>query len=156
MKKLQKKCLDMRFEKASRRTVWRHYLAWRNQREMPLRCDNVDCRFFSDPLEWNKKRLKPILDHKSGNSADNRPANLRFLCPNCDSQNIETRGGANARRIEQFPDGSYMAKRKSGTTDAFLRATSTAPATSFGTPSASSGSPVTEVTLANTLAQDTQ
>jgi hypothetical protein len=50
----------------------------------------------------NGKTLKPILDHVSGNSRDNSPENLRLLCPNCDSQNHETKGGANAGRIKSI------------------------------------------------------
>lgn len=36
--------------------------------------------------EWNGKRLVLEIDHKNGNAWDNRPENLRFLCPNCHSQ----------------------------------------------------------------------
>jgi hypothetical protein len=52
---------------------------------------------------WNGRRLPLILDHASGNARDNRVENLRLLCPNCDSQNDETRGGANAGRVEALP-----------------------------------------------------
>lgn len=36
--------------------------------------------------EWNGKILNLEIDHKDGNSLDNRITNLRFLCPNCHSQ----------------------------------------------------------------------
>jgi Zn finger protein HypA/HybF involved in hydrogenase expression len=36
--------------------------------------------------EWNSKPIELHLDHVSGDRRDNRPDNLRFLCPNCHSQ----------------------------------------------------------------------
>ena len=36
--------------------------------------------------EWQHKLLSLRLDHKNGINNDNRLSNLRFLCPNCDSQ----------------------------------------------------------------------
>ena len=36
--------------------------------------------------EWNGKKLVLRLDHKNGTRNDDRLENLRFLCPNCDSQ----------------------------------------------------------------------
>jgi hypothetical protein len=36
--------------------------------------------------EYNQKILVLEIDHVSGESWDNRPENLRFLCPNCHSQ----------------------------------------------------------------------
>jgi len=89
-----------------RGTVRRHFIAWREQQTppIPLRCDNPECIFHTQPLLWNNKPLDLILDHIDGNNSDNRPHMLRFLCPNCDSQ-LETRGGANARRIEKSSGG---------------------------------------------------
>jgi len=88
-------------------TVRRHYYHWRQQQNPPLpeRCDNDRCRFNKEPLVWNGERLKPILDHKNGNNTDDRPKNLQLLCPNCDSLNHETRGGANKGRIEKAAGG---------------------------------------------------
>lgn len=36
--------------------------------------------------EWNGKVLSLQLDHIDGNSDNNFPENLRFLCPNCHTQ----------------------------------------------------------------------
>jgi hypothetical protein len=36
--------------------------------------------------EWRGESLVLEVDHKDGNWSDNRPENLRFVCPNCHSQ----------------------------------------------------------------------
>ena len=108
----------------SRQRIKRHYSAWRTQQGLPDRCDNSLCHFFSAPLLWNGQPLSLILDHKSGNASDNRPDNLRLLCPNCDSQNTHTRGGANAGRIKRLPQGSYEVRNRDGTQDAYVNGAS--------------------------------
>ena len=102
----------------SQSTVRRHYMKWREQRGLPKQCDNKECQFHSEPLEWNRLPLSLILDHKSGNNCDNSPENLQLLCPNCDSLNSHTRGGANARRVERLSGGSYHVRNRDGTQDA--------------------------------------
>jgi hypothetical protein len=97
-------------------TIRRFYDEWRKARGIPPRCDNPECPFYSSPLEWNKKELPLILDHKSGNAFDNSPSNLRYLCPNCDSQ-LLTRGGANKGRIQGRTENSYRRISRTGTTD---------------------------------------
>ena len=96
----------------ARGTVRRYYLRWRQEQNppMPVRCDNPECFFHTNPLVWNAKPLKPILDHKEGNNTDNRPEMLRLLCPNCDSQ-LDTRGGANRGRIKKAEGGFAKVSR---------------------------------------------
>ena len=47
--------------------------------------------------EWRGKPLTLVLDHINGKNRDHRLVNLRFLCPNCNSQ-TETFTGRNCRR----------------------------------------------------------
>jgi hypothetical protein len=39
-----------------------------------------------DINEWNGKSIVLEIDHIDGNSENNSPENLRFICPNCHSQ----------------------------------------------------------------------
>src|SRR6266566_2322934 len=48
--------------------------------------------------EWNGKPLVLQVDHVNGDPTDNRPENLRFLCPNCHTQ-TETFAGRNSGRV---------------------------------------------------------
>jgi hypothetical protein len=47
----------------------------------PLRCEGCG---LSD--EWLGRKLTLEIDHINGHHNDNRPENVRFLCPNCHSQ----------------------------------------------------------------------
>ena len=71
---------------------------------MPERCDIPECQYFSAPLVWNGQPLKLVLDHENGVHGDNRPDNLRFLCPNCNSQQ-KTHGGGNKGKVIHSPGG---------------------------------------------------
>lgn len=95
-----------------------NYDLWRAEQNPPIpqRCDNINCPFYSNPLIWNKGELKLILDHINGVNSDNRTQNLRLLCPNCDSQNVDTRGGANKGRVKKRP-GGFEITNKSGSHD---------------------------------------
>jgi hypothetical protein len=102
---------------ASRGAVSRQYANWRAQSCLPLRCDIPDCEFHTKAMSWNTKPLKPILDHVNGCKWDNRPQNLRWVCPNCDSQ-LETRGGRNRGRVTNANAQGYQVRNSSGGIDA--------------------------------------
>ena len=104
-------------EPVDRGKVRRYYAEWRRQEGLPDRCDNPECRFHNEPLIWNGEPFKPILDHVNGNNLDNQAKNLRYLCPNCDSQ-LDTRGGANKGRVKNVTQGGYqLHDKKTGRTD---------------------------------------
>jgi hypothetical protein len=95
----------------SRKTVRKFYKQWREQQGLPDRCDLEGCQFHHNKLEWNGAPLPLILDHIGGDSQDNRPKRLRYLCPNCNEQQTSTRGGANAKRVEHTPGGYTRTER---------------------------------------------
>lgn len=47
--------------------------------------------------QWKNKTLTLVLDHINGTPNDNRLENLRFLCPNCNSQ-TNTFAGRNSKK----------------------------------------------------------
>lgn len=54
------------------------------------------CVICGQPPEWNGKKLTLTLDHINGINNDHRISNLRFLCPNCNSQ-TDTFGSRNIK-----------------------------------------------------------
>lgn len=90
-----------------RATVRRQYAAWRKAHGLPDRCDIPTCRFHHAPLRWNGAKLPLILDHIEGNKYENHPQYLRYLCPNCNSQQ-HTTGGKNRGRVTDLSEGGYV------------------------------------------------
>lgn len=60
------------------------------------------CGICSAPPVWNGQPMTLILDHKNGIRNDHRIENLRFICPNCNSQ-TDTFGGRNITRPKEKP-----------------------------------------------------
>lgn len=62
--------------------------------------------------EWNDAALVFELEHKDGNSENNRPDNVCLLCPNCHSQTSTFKGknkgnGRHSRRVRYKKGKSY-------------------------------------------------
>ena len=57
------------------------------------------CSICHQTPEWNGKPLIMILDHINGIHNDNRLENLRWVCPNCNSQ-LDTTNGRMHHRIK--------------------------------------------------------
>jgi hypothetical protein len=47
---------------------------------------NYECSICGNNGSWYNKELKLVVDHINVINNDNRPLNLRWLCPNCHSQ----------------------------------------------------------------------
>jgi hypothetical protein len=90
-----------------RANVRRAYKVWRVEHGIPDRCDIQAWWFHTNPPIWVDKELRMVLDHVNGNKCDDSPQNLRYVCPNCDSQ-LSTRGGKNIGRVVKNKKGEYI------------------------------------------------
>ncbi len=64
------------------------------------------CQVCGLPDSWQEKKLSLVLDHINGVKKDNRLSNLRFVCPNCDSQ-LPTFKSKNIKYQRQFNFSGY-------------------------------------------------
>src|SRR5260370_36613823 len=94
-------------------TLRRHYCCWRDDRNIPYRCENEGCPLHTPPLIWNGEKITLSLDHKDGQKRNSTPDNLRFLCSNCASQ-PETHGGGNVGRVINHSANCYEIQPRSG------------------------------------------
>lgn len=67
------------------------------------------CSICEQPPIWKDKPLTLTLDHINGNPKDHGIENLRFVCPNCDTQ-LPTYSGKNAKGVRKT--FSKLRKRK--------------------------------------------
>jgi hypothetical protein len=76
-------------EKKIDRPTIRKYLT----KDRGYNCENEGCTV----TDWLGKSITLEVDHIDGNSADDKPSNVRLICPNCHSQSPH-RGAANKGR----------------------------------------------------------
>lgn len=64
-------------------TIARHHV---KRRLLTFNIISYSCSLCGQGPEWNGRELTLQLDHINGINNDNRLENLRFLCPNCHTQ----------------------------------------------------------------------
>ncbi|WP_407552807.1 HNH endonuclease [Streptomyces sp. Pv4-95] len=70
----------------------------RLRRELLRRGVPEQCAMCRTPAEGNGRPLRLEVDHRNGDRWDNRPENLRLLCPNCHAVTDTYRGRTRRRK----------------------------------------------------------
>lgn len=78
--------LDWKDVLVIRRTSAKREDAFRLRRALIESGREYKCEICKSEPMWMLSELRLHVDHRNGNCSDNRPNNLRFLCPNCHSQ----------------------------------------------------------------------
>jgi hypothetical protein len=92
-------------------SVKRAFRQWQTQQGLLERCFFADCPTVATLQTWRGAPLTMILDHINGVNSDNRPENLRWVCPNCNSQ-LPTYGGRNIGRVADRSEGGFAVQEK--------------------------------------------
>lgn len=81
-------------------------------RRMFLKQENIPyiCAICGQEPFWNGKEMTLVMDHINGHNKDHRIENLRWVCPNCNSQ-LETTGSRNIKNLQK--EGYYSTKQES-------------------------------------------
>lgn len=72
-------------------------------------CKPYVCEICGQEPFWQGKEMTLIMDHINGHNTDHRIENLRWVCPNCNSQ-LDTTGGRNFKRLKE--EGYYSTKQE--------------------------------------------
>lgn len=59
------------------------------------------CKICGQLPEWNGRPLTLELDHINGDRMDNRPENLRIICPHCHTQ-TDTYKSKNSKTVKRY------------------------------------------------------
>ena len=72
-----------------------------NYRKRLLEFYGDECSICGMGSSWNGKNRVLVLDHIDGDASNNNSANIRFVCPNCDSQ-LDTFKSKNKKSARSF------------------------------------------------------
>lgn len=84
---------------------------WKDSKALKRAVIRRDGYFCSECkiTEWNNKPIVLELEHKNGDSYNNKPENLCLICPNCHSQTStfksKNRGNGRHKRMQRRKEG---------------------------------------------------